>query len=78
MNSPVPFRPASGEQEQFLDVLPREEALRRFEAALDPKPVGIEHVPLAAALGRVAAQDIDDVGGFNRQLPPGRFRCRHV
>jgi molybdenum cofactor synthesis domain-containing protein len=75
MNSPITFRPpASGAQEQFLDVLPREEALRRFEGALGAKSVGVEHVPLAAALGRVAAQDVAaaaDVPPFDRALVDG-------
>ena len=39
------------EQEQFLQVLDRDEAERRFRAALDLTPRGIETVPLDAALG---------------------------
>lgn len=42
-------------QEQFLEVLPEEEARRRFAAALDLRPLPAETVPLAAALGRVVA-----------------------
>src|SRR4051794_23715211 len=56
-------------QEQFLTVLPRDEAVRRFEAALDLKPVGVERAPLAAALGRVLAEDVAapiDVPPFDR------------
>src|SRR3954451_15242867 len=56
-------------QEQFLTVLPRDEAVRRFEAALDLKPIGVERVPLAAALGRVLAEDVAapiDVPPFDR------------
>lgn len=45
-------------QEQFLHVLARDEARRRFEAALDLTPRSPEHVPLAMALGRVLAQAI--------------------
>jgi putative molybdopterin biosynthesis protein len=43
-------------QEQFLEVLPAEEATRRFRAALDLRPLPEEVVPLAAALGRVVAR----------------------
>src|SRR3954453_2752245 len=56
-------------QEQFLDVLDREEAARRFHAHLRLAPVGTEPVPLAAALGRVLAEDVVaevDVPGFDR------------
>lgn len=42
-------------QEQFLEVLPGEEAMRRFRAALDLRPLPAETVGLAAALGRVVA-----------------------
>ena len=37
------------EQEQFLHVLDRDEAKRRFSAALDLTPRGIDSVPLEAA-----------------------------
>jgi putative molybdopterin biosynthesis protein len=56
-------------QEQFLTVLPRDEAVRRFEAALSPRPFGTERMPLAAALGRVLAEDVAapiDVSPFDR------------
>lgn len=62
------FREAT-RQEQFLIVLPREEAVRRFEAALNPAPLGVETVPLAHALGRVLGQDLVcavDVPPFDR------------
>jgi putative molybdopterin biosynthesis protein len=42
-------------QEQFLEVLPAEAAMARFQAALDLSPLPAEEVPLAAALGRVTA-----------------------
>ena len=61
-------------QQQFLTVLSRDEALRRFEAALAPKPLGIETVALAEALGRVLAQDLAspiDVPPFDRSLMDG-------
>src|SRR5690349_10228923 len=46
------------EQEQFLQVLDRDEAERRFRAVLDLTPRGIERVPLSDALGRVLAHDV--------------------
>jgi putative molybdopterin biosynthesis protein len=57
------------EQEQFLHVLDRDEAERRFRAALDLAPRGIDTVPLDAALGRVLAADVValvDVPSFDR------------
>jgi molybdopterin molybdotransferase/putative molybdopterin biosynthesis protein len=46
------------EQEQFLHVLDRDEAERRFRAAVDHTPRGIEPVALQEALGRVLAVDV--------------------
>ena len=40
------------DQEQFLTILSREEALRRFEAALFPRAIPGEARKLADALGR--------------------------
>jgi putative molybdopterin biosynthesis protein len=57
------------DQEQFLQVLDRDEAERRFRAAVDLVPRGIETVPLDAALGRVLAADVMspvDVPSFDR------------
>jgi putative molybdopterin biosynthesis protein len=45
-------------QDQFLTVLGRDEAVRRFEAALDLRPLPSETVPLGASLGRVLAADL--------------------
>ena len=45
-------------QEQFLQVLDRDEAERRFQAAVDLAPRGIEPVTLDQALGRVLAVDV--------------------
>ena len=42
---------AMREQEQFLQVLDRDEAERRFRAALDLTPRGVERVPLDAGAG---------------------------
>lgn len=50
-------RPASA-QEQFLQVLSRDEAHARFLAALAPQPLGLETLPLHAALGRVLGRRI--------------------
>ena len=62
------------EQEQFLQVLDRDEAERRFRAAIDATPRGIESVPLDAALGRVLAADVlspVDVPSFDRSNVDG-------
>jgi putative molybdopterin biosynthesis protein len=62
------------EQEQFLQVLDRDEAERRFRAALDCTPRGSEIVPLNGALGRVLAADIVspvDVPSFDRSNVDG-------
>jgi putative molybdopterin biosynthesis protein len=56
-------------QEQFLDVIDRDEAQRRFLAALELHPLGAEEIVLDEALGRVLAQDIVatvDVPSFDR------------
>jgi putative molybdopterin biosynthesis protein len=62
------------EQEQFLHVLDRDEAERRFRAALDLTPRGVERVPLDEALGRVLAADVIspvDVPSFDRSNVDG-------
>jgi putative molybdopterin biosynthesis protein len=62
------------DQTQFLHVLDRDEAERRFRAVLDLTPRGIERVPLAAALGRVLAADVVspvDVPSFDRSNVDG-------
>jgi putative molybdopterin biosynthesis protein len=62
------------EQEQFLHVLDRDEAERRFRAAIDLTPRGIETVLLDAALGRVLAADVVspvDVPSFDRSNVDG-------
>ena len=56
-------------QEQFLDIVTRDEAERRFRAHLRLEPLGEETVPLAQARGRVLADDVlapVDVPGFDR------------
>ncbi|HEY4361193.1 MAG TPA: molybdopterin biosynthesis protein [Bryobacteraceae bacterium] len=62
------------EQEQFLQVLDRDEAERRFRAVLDLAPRDIERVPLEAALGRVLAAHVVspvDVPSFDRSNVDG-------
>src|SRR5262245_17963088 len=62
------------EQEQFLHVLDRDEAERRFRGAIDAAPHGIESVTLDAALGRVLAADVVspvDVPAFDRSNVDG-------
>ena len=62
------------EQEQFLHVLDRDEAERRFRAAINLTPRGVESVPLDAALGRVLAADVVspvDVPSFDRSNVDG-------
>src|SRR5260370_14925532 len=61
-------------QQQFLDVIDRDEAERRFRAALDLRPLEAETVPLAEALGRVLAGDVVaplDVPSFDRSNVDG-------
>jgi putative molybdopterin biosynthesis protein len=61
-------------QEQFLDVIDRDEAERRFRAALRLEPLGEESVDVAEALGRVLARDVmadGDVPSFDRSNVDG-------
>src|ERR1700682_1073369 len=61
-------------QDQFLDVIDRDEAERRFRAVLDLRPLPAEEVALAAALGRVLARDVVaplDVPSFDRSNVDG-------
>jgi putative molybdopterin biosynthesis protein len=56
-------------QEQFLNVVDRDEAERVFRAAIDCRPLGHQSVPLEDALGRVLAEDVVaavDVPSFDR------------
>ena len=61
-------------QEQFLDVVSRDEAEARFRQHLRLEPLGEEAVPLARARGRVLARDVVaplDVPGFDRASVDG-------
>ena len=61
-------------QQQFLEVLDRDEAERRWRAAIDASVRGAEVVALEAAHGRVLAVDVCaeiDVPGFDRSNMDG-------
>jgi putative molybdopterin biosynthesis protein len=61
-------------QEQFLEVVDRDEAERRFRHHLDLHPLGREQVSLSRALGRVLASTVVaevDVPGFDRASVDG-------
>jgi molybdopterin molybdotransferase/putative molybdopterin biosynthesis protein len=73
-NAPIPKSRESVEQEQFLTILSREDALARFEAALFPRAVPFEPRSLADALGLALAQDVVaaiDVPPFDRSNVDG-------
>jgi len=62
------------QQDQFLDVIDRDEAERRFQAALDLRLLNAEQVPLEEALGRVLTGDVlspVDVPSFDRSNVDG-------
>lgn len=72
----IPPTPGSGapEQEQFLRILSREEALARFQAALFPRAILTEMRKLADAMGAALAEDITapiDVPPFDRSNVDG-------
>ena len=61
-------------QEQFLKVLDRDEAERRFRAAFDASPRGVDRIALDEALGRDLAIDVlapVDVPSFDRSNVDG-------
>lgn len=73
-NKPLPNNPDSLDQEQFLTILSREDALARFEAALFPRAIPAEDRALAAALGCALAEDVVapiDVPPFDRSNVDG-------
>lgn len=73
---------ASTAQEQFLTVLSREEAMRRFYARLAMRPLGEETVALGDSLGRVTSRTLRspiDVPPFDRALVDGfAVRARDI
>ena len=61
-------------QDQFLEVVDRDEAIARFHRHLNLRPLGSERVPLAQALGRVLAEPVVagvDVPNFDRSNVDG-------
>jgi molybdenum cofactor synthesis domain-containing protein len=73
-NAPLPKGRDSVDQEQFLTILSREDALQRFEAAVFPRAVPSEQRLLADALGCALADDIVapiDVPPFDRSNVDG-------
>jgi putative molybdopterin biosynthesis protein len=61
-------------QDQFLQVLSRDEAVARFRAALAPRPLGTETVALDALAGRVLAETMTapvDTPPFDRSVVDG-------
>lgn len=62
------------DQEQFLSVVSREEAIRLWTGALAPAPLGVETVALAQALGRVLGASVAapvDAPPFDRSVVDG-------
>ncbi|HTB03372.1 MAG TPA: molybdopterin biosynthesis protein [Bradyrhizobium sp.] len=73
-HAPLPKNRDGVDQDQFLTILSREDALARFEAALFPHPVPNEPRRLADALGCALADDIVapiDVPPFDRSNVDG-------
>ena len=61
-------------QEQFLEVVDRDEATARFQQHLKLRPLGAETIPLSEALGRILASAVVadvDVPGFDRSSVDG-------
>ncbi len=73
-NTSLPKGRNSIDQDQFLTILSREEALERFEAALFPREASTEQRKLAEAVGCALARDIlspIDVPPFDRSNVDG-------
>ena len=71
---PIQKRGESFDQDQFLTILSREDALARFETALFPRAIASERRPLADALGQALADDVVspiDVPPFDRSNVDG-------
>lgn len=74
------IKPSAIAQQQFLDVVSKEEALARWHKAYPPRRLGSEKVRLEDALARVLAQAVNspiDVPPFDRALVDG-FAIRSV
>jgi putative molybdopterin biosynthesis protein len=73
-NAPIQKRGASFEQDQFLTILSREDALAHFEAELFPRAIASERRLLADGLGQALADDVVspiDVPPFDRSNVDG-------
>jgi putative molybdopterin biosynthesis protein len=73
-NAPRPNDRDSRDQDQFLTILSREDAMARFEAALFPRPLPGEPRALADALGCALIEDVVapiDVPPFDRSNVDG-------
>src|ERR1700690_3817881 len=73
-NAPIQKRGDSFEQDQFLTILSREDALARFEAELFPRSIASKRQPLADAIGQALADDVVspiDVPPFDRSNVDG-------
>ena len=65
---------AAARQQQFLTVIDRDEATRRFHEHLNLAPLGVETIGLAEALNRALATDVVadiDVPSFDRSNVDG-------
>jgi molybdenum cofactor synthesis domain-containing protein len=73
-NAPIQKRGDSFDQDQFLTILSREDALARLEAELFPRSIASKRQPLADALGQALADDVVspiDVPPFDRSNVDG-------
>jgi molybdenum cofactor synthesis domain-containing protein len=73
-NAPIQKRDNSFEQDQFLTILSREDALARFEAELFPRSIASKRQSLTDALGQSLADDVVspiDVPPFDRSNVDG-------
>jgi len=73
-NIPSPKGRDGADQDQFLTILSREDALARFEAAVFPRALPVEQRSLAEALGFALAHDLVadiDVPPFDRSNVDG-------
>lgn len=65
---------SAARQQQFLNVISRDEATERFQSQLNLGPLGAEEVTVGESHGRILAQDVQariDVPGFDRSNVDG-------
>lgn len=70
--------PPGARQTQFLNVISRDEAERRFQERLPITPPGCETIPLSSSVGRVLSEDVlstVDVPSFDRSNVDGFAVC---